>query len=69
MDSILRPFPVRLENPHVISPSQVWVGVIPAGPSGCVFNSSYRNRDSSEYQQELGNAVGTYKTFSPCANW
>ncbi|CAN6455799.1 unnamed protein product [Victoria cruziana] len=59
------PFPVRLENPHVISPSQVWVGVIPAGPSGCVFNSSYRNRDSSEYQQELGNAVVNFARIVP----
>ncbi|KAF3778449.1 Regulator of telomere elongation helicase 1-like protein [Nymphaea thermarum] len=59
------PFPVRLENPHVISPSQVWVGVIPAGPSGCIFNSSYRNRDSSEYQQELGNAVVNFARIVP----
>ncbi|XP_031498031.1 regulator of telomere elongation helicase 1 homolog isoform X2 [Nymphaea colorata] len=59
------PFPVRLENPHVISPSQVWVGVIPAGPSGSIFNSSYRNRDSSEYQQELGNAVVNFARIVP----
>ncbi|CAM8999416.1 unnamed protein product [Rhodiola kirilowii] len=50
-------FPIRLENPHVISPSQIWVGVVPVGPSGCSFNSTYRNRDTKEYKQELGNAI------------
>jgi hypothetical protein len=58
--SLLREFPVRLENPHVITPSQIWAGVVSAGPSGCSFNSSYRNRDSLEYKQELGNAIGMY---------
>lgn len=56
----LRNFPIRLENPHVISSNQMWAGVVPAGPSGRPFNSSYRNRDSIEYKQELGNAIGTY---------
>ncbi|KAL5824826.1 hypothetical protein ACOSQ3_020889 [Xanthoceras sorbifolium] len=50
-------FPVRLENPHVISSNQIWAGVVPAGPSGYSLNSSYRNRDSLEYKQELGNAI------------
>ena len=54
----LREFPVRLENPHVISSNQIWAGAVPAGPSGCSFNSSYRTRDSLEYKQELGNAIG-----------
>lgn len=48
-----------LENPHVISPNQIWAGVVPAGPSGYSFNSSYRSRDSLEYKKELGNAIGT----------
>ncbi|KAK3219740.1 hypothetical protein Dsin_013710 [Dipteronia sinensis] len=50
-------FPVRLENPHVISSNQIWAGVVPSGPSGYSLNSSYRNRDSLEYKQELGNAI------------
>ncbi|KAK7261835.1 hypothetical protein RIF29_28156 [Crotalaria pallida] len=50
-------FPFRLENPHVITPSQIWAGVVPVGPSGRTFNSSYRTRDSLEYKQELGNAI------------
>ncbi|KAF2301296.1 hypothetical protein GH714_022470 [Hevea brasiliensis] len=31
---------------------------VPAGPSGRPCNSSYRNRDSIDYKQELGNAIG-----------
>ncbi|CAL5409489.1 unnamed protein product [Camellia sinensis] len=50
-------FPVRLENPHVILANQLWAGVVPAGPSGYSFNSSYRSRDSIEYKLELGNAI------------
>ncbi|KAE9588051.1 putative DNA helicase [Lupinus albus] len=50
-------FPIRLENPHVITPSQIWAGVVTVGPSGRTFNSSYRSRDSLEYKQELGNAI------------
>lgn len=58
-------FPIRLENPHVISPNQIWAGVVPVGPSGCSFNSSYRNRDSLEYKQDLGNAIVNFARIVP----
>ncbi|XP_062156859.1 regulator of telomere elongation helicase 1 homolog isoform X3 [Alnus glutinosa] len=58
-------FPVRLENPHVINPSQIWAGVVPTGPSGYSFNSSYRSRDSIEYKQELGNAIVNFARIVP----
>ncbi|KAL1199370.1 Regulator of telomere elongation helicase 1 [Cardamine amara subsp. amara] len=58
-------FPIRLENPHVISSNQLWAGVVSTGPSGCVFNSSYRNRDSPEYKQELGNAIANFSRVVP----
>lgn len=58
-----RDFPVRLENPHVISDNQIWAGVVPVGPSGYTFNSSYRIRDSIEYKQELGNAIGMWNVI------
>uniref|UniRef100_A0A803XT35 Regulator of telomere elongation helicase 1 n=1 Tax=Meleagris gallopavo TaxID=9103 RepID=A0A803XT35_MELGA len=35
------PFPVLLENPHVIDKRQLWVGIIPKGPDGTVLNSTY----------------------------
>ncbi|URD77018.1 regulator of telomere elongation helicase [Musa troglodytarum] len=58
-------FPVRLENPHVITPNQVWVGVVPSGPSSQPFNSSYKNRDSLEYKQELGNSIVNFARIVP----
>lgn len=57
-----REFPIRLENPHVISGNQIWAGVAPVGPSGYSFNSSYRSRGSIEYKLELGNAIGMCNT-------
>lgn len=51
-------FPVRLENPHVISQDQIWVGVVPVGPSGHPLNSSYRTRETVKYKQELGTVIG-----------
>ena len=51
------PFPVRLENPHVVDPSNVLVGVLPVGPSGATLNSSYRTRNTDAYKRELGNAL------------
>ncbi|ESQ26992.1 hypothetical protein EUTSA_v10018072mg [Eutrema salsugineum] len=58
-------FPVRLENPHVISSTQLWAGVVSTGPSGCVLNSSYRHRDVPEYKQELGNAIVNFSRVVP----
>ena len=59
------PFPVRLENPHVIAPDQVWGGVVPVGPSGKRLNSSYRFRDTDEYKAELGNAIVNFARVVP----
>ncbi|XP_060973605.1 regulator of telomere elongation helicase 1 homolog isoform X3 [Cannabis sativa] len=58
-------FPVRLENPHVINSNQIWAGVVPVGPSGYSFNSSYRSRDTLEYKQELGNAMVNFARIVP----
>uniref|UniRef100_A0A803LEM4 Regulator of telomere elongation helicase 1 homolog n=1 Tax=Chenopodium quinoa TaxID=63459 RepID=A0A803LEM4_CHEQI len=58
-------FPIRLENPHVISSSQIWAGVVPVGPSNYSFNSSYRTRDVLEYKQELGNAIVNFARIVP----
>uniref|UniRef100_A0A804PSK4 Meiotic recombination protein DMC1 n=1 Tax=Zea mays TaxID=4577 RepID=A0A804PSK4_MAIZE len=58
-------FPVRLENPHVISSDQVWVGVVPVGPSGHALNSSYRTRNTIQYKQELGTAIDGLLVFFP----
>uniref|UniRef100_A0ACD5VFI4 Uncharacterized protein n=1 Tax=Avena sativa TaxID=4498 RepID=A0ACD5VFI4_AVESA len=58
-------FPVRLENPHVISPDQIWVGIVPLGPSGHPLNSSYRTRETEKYKQELGTVIVNFARIVP----
>uniref|UniRef100_A0A453EZG3 Regulator of telomere elongation helicase 1 homolog n=1 Tax=Aegilops tauschii subsp. strangulata TaxID=200361 RepID=A0A453EZG3_AEGTS len=58
-------FPVRLENPHVISQDQIWVGVVPVGPSGHPLNSSYRTRETVKYKQELGTVIVNFARIVP----
>ncbi|KAH7331577.1 hypothetical protein KP509_20G041000 [Ceratopteris richardii] len=59
------PFSIRLENPHVIGPDQIWVGVVCTGPSGRPLNSSYRTRDSLEYKLDLGNTIVNFARIVP----
>ena len=47
-------FPIMLENPHVIAPSQVSALVAPRGPRAIQLNASYQSRDLPEYKSELG---------------
>lgn len=58
-------FRVRLENPHVIDKSQVWVGVVSKGPQGHALNSSYRTRSDINYRQDLGNAIVNFARIIP----
>eukprot|EP00026_Physarum_polycephalum_P000577 Phypoly_transcript_00578.p1 GENE.Phypoly_transcript_00578~~Phypoly_transcript_00578.p1 ORF type:complete len:1233 (-),score=182.25 Phypoly_transcript_00578:64-3762(-) len=58
-------FPVQLENSHVITNGQVWVGVVGKGPSGQPLNSSYQNRDNTVYKSDLGNAIVNYARIVP----
>eukprot|EP00002_Diphylleia_rotans_P000223 TRINITY_DN10114_c0_g1_i1.p1 TRINITY_DN10114_c0_g1~~TRINITY_DN10114_c0_g1_i1.p1 ORF type:complete len:548 (+),score=68.82 TRINITY_DN10114_c0_g1_i1:68-1711(+) len=54
------PFPVRLENPHIIQKEQIWVGVIRSGPGNVPLSSAYTNRDNEGYKRDLGNAIFHY---------
>nr|XP_014351760.1 PREDICTED: regulator of telomere elongation helicase 1 [Latimeria chalumnae] len=38
------PFPVCLENPHVIEKHQIWVGIVPKGPDGEQLSSAFDRR-------------------------
>jgi len=58
-------FPVRLENPHVVDPSQFWIGVVPIGPTNKRLNSVYSNRESPEYLSELGSTIVNYSRVVP----
>ncbi|XP_054247853.1 regulator of telomere elongation helicase 1 [Indicator indicator] len=59
------PFPVCLENPHVISKHQLWVGIIPKGPDGTELASNYERRFSEDYLSSLGKTVGNLVRVVP----
>ncbi|KAM4842533.1 regulator of telomere elongation helicase 1 [Thomomys bottae] len=59
------PFPVCLENPHVISRHQFWVGVIPRGPDGAQLSSAFDKRFSEECLSSLGKALGNIARVVP----
>ncbi|XP_067904325.1 regulator of telomere elongation helicase 1 isoform X2 [Heterodontus francisci] len=51
------PFPVSLENPHVIDKHQIWIGIVPKGPDGVQLSSAYNQRFSPEYMSSLGKTM------------
>ncbi|KAE8574306.1 hypothetical protein XENTR_v10003373 [Xenopus tropicalis] len=59
------PFPVSLENPHVIDKHQIWVGIVPRGPDGSQLSSSYDRRFSEEYLSSLGKTIGNIARVVP----
>ncbi|XP_037257973.1 regulator of telomere elongation helicase 1 isoform X1 [Falco rusticolus] len=59
------PFPVSLENPHVINEQQLWVGIIPKGPDGAVLTSTYERRFSEDYLSSLGKTIGNLVRVVP----
>ncbi|XP_041359589.1 regulator of telomere elongation helicase 1-like [Gigantopelta aegis] len=59
------PFPVTLENPHVIQKYQVSVNLLGKGPDGTVLNSSYQTRFDPAYQSSLGNSIVNFARVVP----
>ena len=59
------PFPVILENEHVIGPGQLYLGLIPRGPSGLSLNSSFKNRTRPECIAEMGNLIARFAQIIP----
>ncbi|XP_044310765.1 regulator of telomere elongation helicase 1 isoform X3 [Varanus komodoensis] len=59
------PFPVCLENPHVIEKHQIWGGIIPKGPDGGMLSSTYEKRFSEECLSSLGKTIGNLVRIIP----
>ncbi|XP_069808452.1 regulator of telomere elongation helicase 1 isoform X2 [Dendropsophus ebraccatus] len=59
------PFPVSLENPHVIDKHQIWVGIVPQGPDGAKLSSAFDRRFSPDYLSSLGKTVGNISRVVP----
>ncbi|KAM3839265.1 regulator of telomere elongation helicase 1 isoform 2-T3 [Vipera latastei] len=51
------PFPVCLENPHVIDKHQICVGIIPKGPDGGLLCSTYDKRFTEECLSAIGKTI------------
>ncbi|XP_030874878.1 regulator of telomere elongation helicase 1 isoform X7 [Leptonychotes weddellii] len=59
------PFPVCLENPHVINKQQIWVGIVPKGPDGAQLSSAFDKRFSDACLSSLGKALGNIARVVP----
>ncbi|XP_076079932.1 regulator of telomere elongation helicase 1-like isoform X1 [Mytilus galloprovincialis] len=59
------PFPVTLENPHVIEKHQVWIGTVNKGPDGVTLNSNFETRYTPTYQSSLGNSIVNFARIVP----
>lgn len=58
------PFPIRLENPHVIPASQIWVGVFSSAVDGEKLNSRHDQR-SGQYTRSLGFTLSNIARITP----
>ena len=59
------PFPIRLENEHIISASQLLLVTLTHGPASQPLLSSYTNRSNREYMLDLGNAIVNFVRMVP----
>ncbi|KAG7327644.1 hypothetical protein KOW79_009250 [Hemibagrus wyckioides] len=51
------PFPVSLENPHIIQKDQIFVSVIDKGPDGVQLSTAFDRRFVPENMASLGNTI------------
>lgn len=51
------PFPVKLENRHVIEVNQMLVCALSESVKGITFNSTYKNRENADYYLALGETI------------
>lgn len=61
------PFPIQLSNPHIISDSNLMVGIVSTGPTQVAFNSSYNARENNmeRYSREVGLSLVNFVKKSP----
>uniref|UniRef100_A0A8B9HR04 Regulator of telomere elongation helicase 1 n=1 Tax=Astyanax mexicanus TaxID=7994 RepID=A0A8B9HR04_ASTMX len=52
------PFPVSLENPHVIQKDQIFVSIVDKGPDGVQLSTAFDKRFVPENMASLGNTIG-----------
>ncbi|CAL8080464.1 unnamed protein product [Orchesella dallaii] len=50
-------FPVKIQNPHIITDKQLYAAVLKVGPGDVKLSSAFNNRSKPEYIRSLGNVV------------
>lgn len=50
-------FPIKIQNPHIITDKQLYAGILKVGPGDVKLSSSFNNRGKSEYIVSLGTVV------------
>ncbi len=51
-------FPVKLEAPHVVDVrKQVWAGAIGSGADGATLQATYKQADTTAFQDSVGKSV------------
>lgn len=59
------PIDVQLENPHIVTGSQICAGVLSQGPDGYQLNSSYNTRNDPKYISSLGRTIYNFSCLIP----
>ncbi|KRX15771.1 Regulator of telomere elongation helicase 1 [Trichinella nelsoni] len=52
-----RPFPIRLENYHIVKSEQYLFCICPSGPDGESLHADFSNRNNKKYLNSLGNSI------------
>ncbi|XP_044007335.1 regulator of telomere elongation helicase 1 homolog isoform X2 [Aphidius gifuensis] len=59
------PIDVQLENPHIVTSSQVCAGVLSQGPDNHPLNSSFNTRNDPKYISSLGRTIYNFSCLIP----
>lgn len=57
INSMQLPFPIQLENPHIIKPRQIFFSVVKKSSNNISLNSSYEKRSNEFYIKALGETI------------
>lgn len=50
-------FPVKIQNPHIITDKQLYAAVLKTGPGDVKLSSAFQNRSKADYLISLGDVI------------
>ncbi|KRX74550.1 Regulator of telomere elongation helicase 1 -like protein, partial [Trichinella sp. T6] len=59
------PFPIRLENCHIVKSEQYLFCICPSGPDGESLHADFSNRNNKKYLNSLGNSIVNFCRIIP----